>query len=146
VKQSDVKLLKKEGNREMIVKAAQFTILVKDQEEAKQFYTERLGFVVCSDMEFGPGSRYVAVAPREGNETLFELVKADTPDQIALIGKQSADQVLVMFETDDIERDYKEMKERGVAFHGKPATVPGGRGVGFEDLYGNPFDLFQSEG
>lgn len=130
----------------MIVKAAQVTILVEDQEEAKQFYSEKLGFVFCSDMEFGPGSRYVAVAPSEGNETLFELVKADTPDQIALIGKQSADQVLIMFETDDIERDYKEMKERGVVFHGEPSVVPGGRGVGFEDLYGNQFDLFQAEG
>ncbi len=86
---SDVKLLKKEGNEDMIVKAAQFTILVKDQQEAKQFYTERLGFVVCSDMEFGPGSRYVTVAPREENETLFELVKADTPAQIALIANRA---------------------------------------------------------
>lgn len=49
-----------------------------------------------------------------------------------------------MFETDDIERDYKEMKQRGVVFHGEPAVVPGGRGVGFEDLYGNQFDLFQA--
>lgn len=59
----------------MISKASQFTILVKDQEEAKQFYSEILGFVICSDMEFGAGSRYVTVAPREGNETLFELVR-----------------------------------------------------------------------
>lgn len=129
----------------MIVKAAQLTILVKDQEEAKQFYTERLGFVVCADREFGPGSRFLAVAPREGNETLFELVKADTSDQIALIGKQSADQVLIMFETDDVEKDYIEMKERGVVFQGEPAQVPGGKGVVFEDLYGNQFDLFQAE-
>lgn len=129
----------------MILKAAQLTILVKDQEDAKQFYTERLGFVVITDMEFGPGSRYLAVAPRESNETLFELVKADTPDQRALIGKQSANQVLIMFETDDIEGDYFEMKKRGVVFHGEPTLVPGGKGVGFEDLYGNQFDLFQAE-
>jgi len=143
--QLEVNLEGKEGNGDMIIKAAQLTILVKDQEEAKQFYTERLGFEVCSDMEFGQGSRYLTVAPREENETLFELVKADTPEQIALIGKQSAEQVLIMFETDDIERDYNEMKEGGVVFNGEPVPVPGGKGVGFEDLYGNQFDLFQPE-
>ncbi|MCM3759681.1 VOC family protein [Alkalihalobacillus oceani] len=129
----------------MISKAAQLTILVKDQEAAKQFYTEQLGFAVCMDMEFGSGARYLAVAPRRDNETLFELVKATTPEQTALIGKQSADQVLIMFETDDIERAYREMKERGVSFHGEPTAVPGGKGVGFEDLYGNQFDLFQAD-
>jgi len=128
----------------MLLKAAQLTILVKDQDKAKQFYTDILGFVEISDMEFGP-SRYLAVAPRDCNVTLFELVKAETPEQIALVGKQSANQVLVMFETDDIEGDYFEMKQRGVVFHGEPTIVPGGIGVGFEDLYGNQFDLSQAE-
>ncbi|MFC6333336.1 VOC family protein [Paenibacillus septentrionalis] len=128
----------------MILKASQLTILVKDQGQAKQFYTEILGFVVISDMEFGP-SRYLAVAPRESNETVLELVKAETPNQVALVGKQSANQVLIMFETDNIEGDYFDMKQRGVQFQGEPTNVPGGKGVGFTDLYGNQFDLFQAD-
>lgn len=129
----------------MITKAIQVTIFVKDQEEAKKFYTEKMGFVVCMEEEFAPGWSYLTVAPNKSNETVLELVKADTPEQEALIGKQSADQVLVMFATDDIEKDYNEMKSRGVVFHGEPQPVPGGKGVGFEDLYGNPFDMYQAD-
>ncbi len=35
------------------------------------------------------------------------------------------------------------MKSEGVIFHGEPKVVPGGKDVGFEDLYGNQFDLIQ---
>lgn len=127
----------------MITKANQLTIFVTDQDEAKKFYIEKLGFVVRADEKFGPGWRYLTVAPHENNESVLELCKADTQEQEALIGKQAADQVLVMFTTDDIVKDYQEMKARGVVFHGEPQSVPGGRGVGFEDLYGNQLDMFE---
>lgn len=127
----------------MFTKAAQISIFVKDQEEAKAFYTDKLGFVICDDMEFSPGWSYLTVSPSKNNETKLELVTADTPESIALIGKQAANHILVMFESDDIEKDYREMKARGVRFHGEPKTVPGGIGVGFEDLYGNQLDLYQ---
>lgn len=129
----------------MITRAIQVSIFVKDQEEAKRFYTEKLGFVVCMEEEFAPGWSYLTVSPDKNNETMLELLKADTPEREALVGRQGADQVLVMFATDDIDKDYREMKERGVIFHGEPQPVPGGRGVGFEDLYGNQFDLYQAD-
>lgn len=128
----------------MITKAAQITILVSNLEEAKKFYTEKLGFSVCADEAISPDGRYLTVAPQKDNATVFELVKAETPEQEKLVGDQAGGQILVMFESDDIENDYMAMKEKGVLFHGEPATVPGGKGVGFEDLYGNQFDLYQS--
>lgn len=129
----------------MITRALQVTIFVKDQEEAKKFYTEKFGFAVCMEEEFAPGWSYLTVAPGKSNETVLELAKAGAPEQEALIGKQAAGQVLVMFATDNIEKDYNEMKARGVVFHGEPQPVPGGRGVGFEDLYGNQFDMYQAD-
>ncbi|WP_148497729.1 VOC family protein [Paenibacillus senegalensis] len=57
----------------MITKAIQLTIFVKDQEEAKKFYTEKLGFVVCMEVEFAPGWNYLTVAPAKDNETMLEL-------------------------------------------------------------------------
>ncbi|MDQ0271746.1 VOC family protein [Cytobacillus purgationiresistens] len=127
----------------MITQASQVSILVKDLEAAKQFYTKKLGFIVRDEIEFSPGWKYLTVSPSSANETRLELVKADTPGQEAIIGRQAANQVLIMFLSDDIEKDYLEMKDRGVTFHGEPKNVPGGKGVGFEDLYGNAFDLFQ---
>jgi predicted enzyme related to lactoylglutathione lyase len=127
----------------MITHALQFTLFVKDLEVAKEFYTKKLGFVVRHDMEFSPGWRFLTVAPQKDSETVIELAKADSPEREALIGKQAANQVLLMFATDDIEKDYREMKARGVVFHGEPKAVPGGKGVAFEDLYGNLLDMYQ---
>ncbi|WP_096189909.1 VOC family protein [Evansella halocellulosilytica] len=129
----------------MIRKAIQITIFVRDIEKAKKFYTESLGFVIVDEEEFAPGWIYLTVSPQKHNETVLELVKADTPEHEALIGKQAGEHIIVMFESDDIEADYKNMKTRGVVFHGEPKSVPGGKGVGFQDLYGNQFDLFEKD-
>ncbi|GIN12425.1 hypothetical protein J26TS2_22920 [Shouchella clausii] len=129
----------------MITQAAQVSILVKDLEEAKQFYKKKLGFIVRDEIVFSPGWKYLTVSPDTSNETRLELVKANTPEQVEMVGKQAANQVLIMFLSDDIEKDYREMKARGVIFHGEPQPVPGGKGVGFEDLYGNALDLYQPD-
>ncbi|PAE94219.1 VOC family protein [Shouchella clausii] len=129
----------------MITQAAQVSILVKDLEEAKQFYIKKLGFIVRDEIEFSPGWKYLTVSPDSANETRLELVKADTPEQVEMVGRQAANQVLIMFLSNDIEKDYREMKARGVIFHGEPQSVPGGKGVGFEDLYGNALDLYQPD-
>ncbi len=50
-----------------------------------------------------------------------------------------------MFTTDDIEKDYREMKARGVVFRSEPKSVPGGKGAAFEDVYGNLLDMYQKE-
>lgn len=129
----------------MITQVVQVPILVKDLEEAKQFYTETLGFVVREEIEFSPEWKYLTVSPTKANETRLELMKAETPEQRQMIGRQLIGRAALMFLSDDIETDYHEMKAKGVVFHGEPKSVPGGKGVGFEDLYGNAFDLYQMD-
>jgi len=129
----------------MITKTIQISVLVRDVDEAKAYYVDVLGFFLVNDLTFGKDWRYVTVAPDETNETVIELVKAETEVQRSLVGKQSGGQVLLMFQTDDIEADYAAMKKRGVRFSGKPQAVPGGRGVGFVDCCGNNFDVFQPD-
>ncbi|GAB6930565.1 VOC family protein [Paenibacillus sp. JCM 10914] len=129
----------------MITNTLQFTLLVEDQDEAKKFYTEKLGFVVRANQSFGADWKYVTVAPQQNNSTVIELLKAETPEQKALIGKQGAGQALFMFHTDNIMHDYEVLKTRGVQFHSEPQSVPGGKGAGFKDLYGNELDMFQPD-
>ncbi len=129
----------------MITRAIQITIFVKDQKKAKEFYTEKLGFTLRDEIDFSEEFSYLTVAPNKNSETVIELVKASTPEENALIGKQAGEQIIIMFESDNIDKDYKDMLERGVTFSGEPAEVPGGKGAGFEDLYGNKYDLFQPE-
>ncbi|SMO46106.1 VOC family protein [Fodinibius sediminis] len=126
----------------MIIKSRQLSIPVKELDEAREFYTQTLGFAIRADINFSPGWRYLTVAPSKECETVLELHHVDDPGKQSRIGKSPV-MALVMFETDDIERDYKAMKARGVSFLNEPQEVPGGKGAGFIDLYGNKFDLFQ---
>jgi predicted enzyme related to lactoylglutathione lyase len=129
----------------MITKAVQISVLVSEVDEAKTYYVDVLGFSVVNDLTFGKDWRYVTVAPDVTNETVIELVKAESEAQRNLIGNQAGGQVLLMFQTDEIEADYAAMKKKGVRFSGEPQAVPGGRGVGFVDCYGNNFDLYQPD-
>ncbi|WP_192348752.1 VOC family protein [Algoriphagus sp. Y33] len=129
----------------MLTKVIKITILVNDLEEAKNFYVNKLGFSAVSDMVFSAEWRYLTVAPKKDNATVFEVLKAETPEQKKQVGKQAGGQVLVMFESDNIIDDFNRMKAKGIVFNGEPAEVPEGKGVGFKDLYGNQFDIYQPD-
>lgn len=126
-------------------KIGHVTLLVKDYDEAIEFYVQKAGFTVTADNDFGNGQRWVSVAPSERSETEIVFVLADTEEKLAKVGRQAADHVFLVLETDDCHRDYISMKEKGVKFLGEPRKVPWGTEVVFEDLYGNLLDLLQVE-
>jgi predicted enzyme related to lactoylglutathione lyase len=127
-------------------KIGYITILVKNYDEAIQFYKEKIGFELLTDNSFGNGMRWVTLAPSGSNETSIVLVEADTSEKTERLGSQAAQHVFLVINTDDCRRDYEEMKSRGVHFLGEPKDVPWGVEVVFEDLYGNRFDLVQHNG
>jgi len=127
----------------MIEKIGHITILVKDQDAALKFYTEKLGFKKCQDTTFGENMRWVTAAPKNQPDLELTFVKADSEEKLKSLGKQAGDHVLLTLETDNCRRDYEAMKAKGVKFFGKPAKQPYGTEVVFEDLYGNLFDLIQ---
>lgn len=127
----------------MIKSTCQISLFVKDKEEAKAFYTDKLGFIIRDEEQFTEEWGYLTVAPSLNSEVVIELVEAVTIEEKQLIGRQAADQVLLMFKVDDINKTYLDMKAKGVHFYGEPVEVPEGIGVVFEDLYGNKLDLFE---
>ncbi|HXX88252.1 MAG TPA: VOC family protein [Candidatus Acidoferrum sp.] len=127
----------------MIKKIGHITILVKNQDDACRFYTEKLGFIKRDDTFFGKNMRWVTVSPKGQKNLQLTFVNADSIEKLAALGKQAGDHVLLTIETDDCLKDYKNMKSRGVKFYGKPEQRPYGTEVVFEDLYGNLFDLIQ---
>ena len=127
----------------MIEKIGHITILVKDQDEALRFYSEKLGFKKCQDTMFGEGMRWVTVAPKNQPDLEITFVKADSREKLKSLGKQAGDHVFLTLETDNCRRDYEAMKARGVKFIGEPANQSYRTEVVFEDLYGNLFDLIQ---
>ena len=119
------------------------TLLVKDQDEAANFYVEKLGFLKRQDTVIGGNMRWVTVSPKDQPDLELTFVKADNEIKRKAMGKQAGDHVFLTLQTDDCRRDYKAMKAKRVKFFGKPTEQSYGIEVVFEDLYGNLFDLIQ---
>jgi catechol 2,3-dioxygenase-like lactoylglutathione lyase family enzyme len=127
----------------MIMKIGHITILVKDQDEAMRFYTEKLGFRKCQDTSFGEDMRWVTVTPKNQPGLELTFVKANTREKLKALGKQAGDHVFLTVETGDCQKDYQVMKAKGVKFMGEPEKQSYGTEVVFQDLYGNLIDLVQ---
>jgi len=125
------------------MKIDHITLLVKDQDEAANFYVQKLGFQKREDTVFWGDMRWVTVSPKDQPDLELTFVKADTEDKLKALGKQAGDHVFLTLETDDCRRDYNAMKAKGVKFHGEPTEQAWGIEVVFEDLYGNLIDLIQ---
>ena len=117
-------------------------LIVREYDEAIAWFTTVLGFQLIEDTP-QPGKRWVVVAPPGSTEGSLLLARAATDEQRAAIGKQGAGRVWLFLATDDFERDYSAMRERGVHFVEAPRQEAYGTVVVFEDLYGNRWDLFQ---
>ena len=125
------------------MKIGHITILVKDFDEALQFYVKKIGFVKQQDTTFWGDNRWVTVSPKDQLDLEFTFVLANTDEKRKSLGKQAGDHVFMTVQTDDCKRDYDSMKARGVKFYGEPTKQMWGIEVVFEDLYGNLFDLVQ---
>jgi catechol 2,3-dioxygenase-like lactoylglutathione lyase family enzyme len=121
-------------------------IVVRDYDEAIDYYTKVLGFTLVEDTSLEstePGKRWVLVAPPGSEETRLLLAKAVKPEQEAAIGKQSGGRVFLFLHTDDFWRDYCAYTERGVKWVRPPSEHSYGTVAVFADLYGNLWDLLE---
>ena len=119
------------------------TLLVRDYDEAIDFYTQMLGFRVIEDTRVSIDKRWVVVSPEGENGTCLLLTKATTQAQADRIGDQTGGRVFLFLHTDDFWRDYKEMRSSGVHFTETPRQEPYGSVAVFTDLYGNRWDLLE---
>ena len=119
------------------------TLVVRDYDEAVDFYTQKLNFSLVEDTPLGNRKRWVVVTPPGDNKTGLLLAKAVGEDQLSAVGNQSGGRVFMFLFTDDFERDYARMSQAGVTFLEAPRDEAYGRVAVFEDLYGNKFDLLQ---
>ena len=125
----------------MTLSLALTALLVREYDEAIDFYVRRAGFDLVEDAEMGGGKRWVVVRP-PGSEGGLLLARA-TGEQAELIGRQGAGRVWLFLNTDDFGRDQGRMAAAGVRFLEAPRHEPYGTVAVFEDLYGNRWDLIQ---
>ena len=118
-------------------------LVVREYDEAIEFFTGRLGFELVEDTAMGPEKRWVVVAPHGGGGTALLLARAATPEQASRVGDQAGGRVFLFLHTDDFWRDYREMTARGVQFVEEPRREAYGTVAVFVDLYGNRWDLLE---
>lgn len=126
----------------MFTELTHVTLLVDDQDQALEYYTQVLDFEVRDDLQMETGDRWVTVGIPGQDHPLLTLVNADG-EMGNRVGTQAADHVFLVIQTDDCRETYETLTERGVSFHGEPEPVPWGVEVTFEDCYGNVFDLVE---
>jgi catechol 2,3-dioxygenase-like lactoylglutathione lyase family enzyme len=127
----------------MTQRLGQVALVVRDYDEALQFFTRTLNFKVMEDTRLSEDKRWVLVAPPGSQGASLLLARAATPEQVSRIGNQTGGRVFLFLHTDDFWRDYREMMARKVKFLRPPSEEVYGTVAVFEDLYGNQWDLLQ---
>lgn len=119
-------------------------LVVRDYDEAIEFYTKKLNFVLLEDSyQAEQDKRWVVVAPPNSKGTTLLLARASNPDQSEFIGNQAGGRVFLFLNTDNFWRDYNDMTSKGIEFVRKPKQAEYGTVAVFKDLYGNLWDLLE---
>jgi catechol 2,3-dioxygenase-like lactoylglutathione lyase family enzyme len=139
----------------MIKGISHVSMYVLDQDSAKAFYTQKLGFEVRNDVVMGEGFegagaglRWLTVSPP--GQPDVEIILADcamghdpsTADELRALVAKGALGTGVMA-TDDCQKTYEELSSRGVVFLQEPALRPYGIEAVFRDDSGNWFSMTQ---
>jgi len=135
-----------------MIKLSNAQLWVRDQDEALAFYTDKVGWVVRSDIvmpELGD-FRWLAVGPEGQPDISVVLMAVPGPP---VMDEQTAKQVrdltakgfagTLFLTTEDCEAAYKELTGRGVEFVEKPERRPYGIDSAFRDPSGNNIRVTQ---
>lgn len=139
----------------MITRVSHTSVFVLDQDSAKAFYTEKLGFEERFDItmgeEFegtGAGFRWLTVGPRDQPDLPLILSSCEmgrspetAPQLRALVAGGSMG--IGVMTTDDCRRTYEELVAKGVTFLSEPAERPYGIEATLRDDSGNMMSLVQ---
>lgn len=124
----------------------QLALVVRDYDEAIDFYTRVLDFELLEDTPLSETKRWVRVRPRGGAAGAgLLLARAATDEQRRAIGKQSGGRVFLFLYTDDFAAYYRRLLDQGVTIVRAPEDHPYGRVAVFADCYGNLWDLIQPQ-
>ena len=121
----------------------QITLMVKDYDDAIDFYVNKLGFELLEDTQLNPKKRWVVVKPKGENSCSLLLAKAKNDEEACYIGNQTGGRVFLFMYTDNLSRDYQKLKAEGVEIIREPSKEEFGKVLVFSDSYGNLWDLIE---
>jgi catechol 2,3-dioxygenase-like lactoylglutathione lyase family enzyme len=136
----------------MITKLNHVSIFVLNQDNAYDFYVNKLGFKVHTDAPMGPGMRWLTVCPPEQPDLEITLMpiedgmmfKNGAAEQMRELVKKGTFGFGV-FECNDLNATYEEMKAKGIVFRKPPTKEFYGYEALFIDDSGNWYSLGQKK-
>jgi catechol 2,3-dioxygenase-like lactoylglutathione lyase family enzyme len=136
----------------MLKQLSHVNVWVRDQDEALEFYTEKLGLELREDVTVAEMGNFrwltVGVPGQEGGSLALLPVPGppvfdeETEKQLHTILAKGAAGGL-FFQTDDLQGTYEDLKARGVEFSQEPTKQPYGIDAGFRDPSGNQIRMNQ---
>jgi catechol 2,3-dioxygenase-like lactoylglutathione lyase family enzyme len=127
----------------MDIKLHIVTLFVSSYDQAIQYFTRTLGFVLIEDILITTSRRWVKVAPDIQSPIHIVLHEPLIPSEKSLIGKQAGSRPLIALSTQDLLTVVKTLTNRGVVFT-KPITKEiYGKRAQFKDLYGNLWEIVE---
>jgi catechol 2,3-dioxygenase-like lactoylglutathione lyase family enzyme len=112
------------------------SVPVSDQDRAKQFYVDRLGFELKRDDESVPGIRWVMVGPKGGTTSLTLVTWFESMPPGSLQG--------LVLACEDLQAEYQRLVAEGAPFDGPPQQRPWGTETVVRDPDGNGLVLQQA--
>lgn len=122
---------------------ALIAVVVRDYDEAIDFYTRVLKFNLVEDTTMSETKRWVVVAPPGSTGCNLLLAKAANDHQQAHVGNQTGGRVFLFLHTDNFARDFDNLISNHVTIVRQPTHEPYGTVAVFQDLYGNLWDLIE---
>ncbi|GAM98805.1 lactoylglutathione lyase [alpha proteobacterium U9-1i] len=120
------------------------SIMVSNQDRARAFYTEKLGFKVKHDIPLGGANWLTLVAPDDPNGVELLLEPITVKETVTLQHNLYVGNVpITQLHTDDIRREYERMVAKGVVFKAPPAPMGPTYYADFDDTCGNLVRLVQ---
>jgi len=136
----------------MIQRVTHAFILVTDQDLAREFYVDTLGFTPKTDMvlEQFDGMRWLSVSPpgQDDFELVLDMVRPfqGPENQRQMTELLAAGSMpTVIFGVADCRETYEELRAKGVDFYDPPTEHFYGIDAGFRDPFGNPFRMTQAK-
>ncbi len=121
-------------------------LVVRDYDEALDFYVGTLGFSLIEDTYIPEqDKRWVVIEPPGSEKARLLLARAVNEEQSSRIGNQTGGRVFLFLYTDDFWRDYHAYQAKGIQFVREPKDESYGTVAVFKDLYGNLWDLVQAK-
>lgn len=126
----------------MISKVGQIMVYVNDQDAARDFWTEKVGFQVIAEEDNGQGMRWIEVAPSKDTQTSIVLHNKE------FVAKMEPELNLgtpsLLFFTENIEQLYSDLSNKQVKV-GEIVSIPSGRVFNFADSEDNYFAVLEKK-